>query len=944
MINKYLKRGGTFLGISLFLLSLFLANFPVGVSAAPSVNGQWVNFSVIKATVRFSGNADLTDQARDLGASEVNRLLGEIEFKDTDIEDTKRQWLGPQKANCGDTGRSKIEASQGETASGKNLTITDLYVSSDRFGCVKVNRSTIKISPSSIGNRNILFNWVNESTIKRVDGKGGDYKKSSQSTRAGRDVFSSNDAPGSEGCKVRVELKQNPKGPTTEGRYYICNANGSNGGASNWGDTERDVLIGNFAAYTDNPEAGAGTDAPPTCESQNDGIIIGWLLCQVLSAVDDTVTKLLKTVDELLYVSDTAFENEQLQDVWSYFRVLATFLLVAIGLVMVISQAISIGPFDAYTVKKVFPRLVVGVIGIQLSWYLFTALIQVVNAIAWGIEGLMYAPFGGAANFTVESILGGQAGLFISGAGGALAVGGLALGLLGLLSLGLTALIGVFIAFALLSARRFILIGLLVVAPIALVAWILPNTEKFWKIWWESFSKLLMMYPLILFIVASGRIFAYIVSGADTASSENAGLVETAVGDPILLLMLVAGLFGPFYLIPKTFQLAGGAFANIAGVTNNGSRGVFDRLKNYRGQKFNENYQKTKNFSRFSDRNALTRGINTLGGAVVNPRDSVRGAAGVRGARQTGRRMQGEEIFKQDATLMANQNDDAFLIAVADEDLAIQKINAAKATYDSAMASGDIEKANGARAEVDVRTNALNNARNVNSRKSASTRQAALMKLAQTGYQFETGANGYKELTQITDSISGGDAGLSGNLLNEAQFHLKNAGRFDLGGINHGAGYDVKTGIDKVDPYTMASRAKPETIKAKGGMMRESLAKAVAAKASGDMGTYDKEMKQAQIHKLELEAAMDSATGKNKDTILKEVDTVKGINEFNDWANESSGTTQTRRVNYVTGAAGWSADEQARGWRMEDVDVKKIEYAKAEARGARRPNANELED
>lgn len=245
--------------------------------------------------------------------------------------------------------------------------------------------------------------------------------------------------------------------------------------------------------------------------------------------------------------------------------------------------------FDAYTVKKVFPRLAIAVVLIQLSWPLFTFMIFVVSQIAWGVEGLMYAPFGGRDAFNLGSMVGTAVNAGNQGGGGSpeLLIGallgatgvigyGIALGPVGLLTLGVTVLLAVLVAFFVLAVRQVVIVVLLVLSPIALVAWILPNTEKIWKLWWESFSKLLFMYPLILMLIAGGKIGAYIAAQVAAGSSTN---------DAFGMAIVIVVFFAPYFLIPKTFQLAGSAFANIAGIANNKSRGAFDRLKKFRGNR-----------------------------------------------------------------------------------------------------------------------------------------------------------------------------------------------------------------------------------------------------------------------------------------------------------------------------------------------------------------------
>jgi hypothetical protein len=209
--------------------------------------------------------------------------------------------------------------------------------------------------------------------------------------------------------------------------------------------------------------------------------------------------------------------------------------------------------FDAYTVKKVLPRLAIAVILIQLSWFLTTGAIFITNKIAFGIEGLMYGAFGGPANFTLDSLLSsassssastiGLSALFVVAGtyfgGGVVAIAGFII-------------IALVVGFLSLAVRRAILILLVLLSPVAIVCWILPNTERFWKMWWDNFTKLLIMFPLIMAMIAAGRIFAKI-----SGSTGDSDIVKTTI--------IIAGFFVPLLLIPKTFALAGSAFAAMGG-------------------------------------------------------------------------------------------------------------------------------------------------------------------------------------------------------------------------------------------------------------------------------------------------------------------------------------------------------------------------------------------
>lgn len=281
--------------------------------------------------------------------------------------------------------------------------------------------------------------------------------------------------------------------------------------------------------------------------------------------------------------------------------------------------------FDAYTVKKVVPRLLIAAILIQLSWPLFTYMIYIVGQISWGIEGLLYAPFGGSQALELKNILSATGGSAPGTAAvltfGGIGVGVVALTLGGTLLMALSILLALIIAFFVLAARQVLIVILLVTAPLALVAWILPNTEKMWKIWWESFSKVLFMYPLILLLIAGGKITARIISELESVDLGNGGFQ---------IALIFIAFFGPYFLIPATFKVAGSAFANITGMMNDKSRGVFDRLRNARGEAAKRGWEDKKSGNWFRGgtdsnfRGRLNKGMSGathVGKAGFNPRN-----------------------------------------------------------------------------------------------------------------------------------------------------------------------------------------------------------------------------------------------------------------------------------------------------------------------------------
>jgi hypothetical protein len=257
------------------------------------------------------------------------------------------------------------------------------------------------------------------------------------------------------------------------------------------------------------------------------------------------------SVNQLGSSTDQSSGNYKVHQSWSAVKDVSSALVVLIMLVMVFSQAVSIGPFDAYTIRKLLPRLIAAVILMQTSWPLFSYALILVNDLARGIADIMYFPFNGAGNMDLWHLLANAKlsnGLLAAMDWGALLVFvvlGVAF-LFTMLGMALTAIIALCFAVITLVFRKILIITLLIFAPIALLAWILPGTKKYWEMWWSNFIKALMMFPIIVAIIAAGRIFAYIVGTQDNSQFLN-------------LIFIMIGFFGPLFLLPKTFRWGGQA-------------------------------------------------------------------------------------------------------------------------------------------------------------------------------------------------------------------------------------------------------------------------------------------------------------------------------------------------------------------------------------------------
>lgn len=334
---------------------------------------------------------------------------------------------------------------------------------------------------------------------------------------------------------------------------------------------------------------GEGEEEDDSCEGR-DRIGMSWFWCPLLRWGDNAVTNMTGEIENMLdfSVNEIADEDKaKLMQVWSIIRNISSIVLVIFLLAMVISQAVAWGPFDAYTVKRLLPRLVIAIIFIQISWPLFAWTVDWANAAGRGLGELMYAPFGGPNEMTLSKIVGDAnvgffEGVLLLGAG--ILAAAFAIILLG--SLAISAAVLLIIGYLVLVAREILIILLLMTVPLALTMWVLPGTAKYWKLWHETFSKLLLMFPFIIALIAGGRIFAFAAANGAFKEASMFGDFKIYVGDIgeigfFELIVIFVGFFGPFFILPKTFQWGGRALGALTGLVNDRSKGIGDKGKNF---------------------------------------------------------------------------------------------------------------------------------------------------------------------------------------------------------------------------------------------------------------------------------------------------------------------------------------------------------------------------
>ena len=389
---------------------------------------------------------------------------------------------------------------------------------------------------------------------------------------------------------------------------------------------------------------------PPSCES---GLgILGWIVCPLINFLSFGLEQLDDIIGNLLSVRPEYYDNDEIRSAWRNIRNIAYMLLVPAMLVMVIGTALGFEFVSAYTVKKALPRMIAAAIFIAFSYEITVFLIQVINAIGLGIKGLMLAPFDnipdtlagyftlgeGFATGVVLGIAGGI-GIAVATGPGAIGIGALFLGFLAIAALVLV------IAYAVLVLRQMIIIALMLLAPLAIIGWIFPSNTRLWTLWRGTFVKLLLMYPLIMLVLASGRILAHITNSMDPVG----GVVESGANQLISPFMVLLAYTLPYLFVPFAFKFVGGTIGRLAGMATSMEGGWLKRIsgksrevreqykagdKNWKGfkrsskasRRYDQKYNGNDSPSLMPDVSAIKRGENPFRQTIDGAKQRAEGA------------------------------------------------------------------------------------------------------------------------------------------------------------------------------------------------------------------------------------------------------------------------------------------------------------------------------
>ncbi len=376
-------------------------------------------------------------------------------------------------------------------------------------------------------------------------------------------------------------------------------------------------------AVESEPDQPQGSD--PCYNAGVDGM--SWILCPAINNMAGAVDGIDKLLRDWLSVDPGWIDNSSGAYVaWGYCRDVANLLLVVVLIAVIISQITGYG-IDNYGIKKILPRLIAIAILVNLSFIICQLLSDLSNILGTSLDK-MFQGIGRTidSGLSAGKLVAGVIAIFFGALAGAGMLSGTAITIVGLASGGggvmlvislvlilLIALVSIMMFFLMLGARMMIIIVFSALSPIAFACYVLPNTQKWFKKWWDIYKTALIMYPIC------GALYgiSYVIRGIVFGGTE---------WDLWMALIGICAPFIPFLILPTLLKGALSALGAVgnsimslgSGVKKGISKGN-DTLRNtaayQQAQEFNRNKLAEKRANRTISR---LGSIESSGGKLTN--------------------------------------------------------------------------------------------------------------------------------------------------------------------------------------------------------------------------------------------------------------------------------------------------------------------------------------
>jgi len=275
---------------------------------------------------------------------------------------------------------------------------------------------------------------------------------------------------------------------------------------------------------------------------------LSWIVCPSTGLIATITDELYVAIEDLLVVQPlpvsnaitsgdgessgdkpiigTTMDTSPIYLVWQYARNLTNIVFIIFLIITIYSQLTGAG-INNYGLKRILPRLIITVVMVNLSYIICALAVDVSNIIGGSlrdffteIETNIIAGSADTAPFQDISLDGVLSTVLTGGSIGLIAmsaVGGPGYIFFMLLIVIIGAIVAVASGLITIAARQALVSLLVMIAPLAFVAYLLPNTEKWFTQWRQLFTRMLVFYPLFSFLFGASHLLGFALLASATS-------------------------------------------------------------------------------------------------------------------------------------------------------------------------------------------------------------------------------------------------------------------------------------------------------------------------------------------------------------------------------------------------------------------------------------------
>ena len=317
-----------------------------------------------------------------------------------------------------------------------------------------------------------------------------------------------------------------------------------------------------------------------SCYSQVGGL--GWIVCPVAAFLSRAIDTIYNLIEDFLILEPISMdEKSPVYQIWIYARNITNIIFIIFLMAVIYSQVTGLG-LSNYGIKRALPRLIIAAILINLSYLICVIAVDFSNIVGRTLHSFLASvaetaassgQFGSSYTASFYDIF---TTIAAGGVIGTLAVGlsGGPLGLLlAIIPVVLGGIISVLIGLFTISLRQAVIILLVAVAPLAFGAYLLPNTEKWFKKWTNIFAQMIFFYPMFSLLFGASKVASGIFMGSANS------MLGIVLGLAVQVLPLIFGI-GLMKMAGTMLGQVSGALGNLGNKANAGIKSFTDPYKN----------------------------------------------------------------------------------------------------------------------------------------------------------------------------------------------------------------------------------------------------------------------------------------------------------------------------------------------------------------------------